>query len=565
VMNSDELQKHISWLRHEDNCASLASGDVPRPWFPAYRRTESNDERTTCFSALVPPTLIPKLVKNSRGWDISIGDGVPAIWTSWPNGLEKHTYTAFGNDSGIEPLVIRRSFYGLRSPFNELCQEFRLYHNLYQDQSRKRFVLTDRNGDEHEAARYGDNFFEIKTDLLLEFCAAKQIALAIYFDGFRDSKTTLAELGIDESRINHEEERYEYSLAVLPFDSFTKTEIRTTGHISGKKYILPRPIPLESSRTPEAYQEFVIGTDPTGKPIRFTCDPEQLANFFGKNPTAPNYLTPVFFRAEVLSKYYGDPQKYSVEDGILRCGGLWSMRIDNDHSDCVVVWLGDLGRDLSEAERNYWLSFNILPEGRKISETSFRRNIRAQFADPQKPDLLFKHEYNYFNRTFRETRGWDFFLPLHQDDEHFLTGLRLLPKDNQAEFDSQLIALTKVLVDSLNEKEIAKGLTTLKKDDKGITKLERFFQERGTTGYEPHVKFLRVLQDLRSRSAAHRKGSSYDKLIADLKMADEGHQKVFAALLMAATDLVRYLRGKLLPKPVIDRSQLHDTGLEGNQ
>ena len=120
--------------------------------------------------------------------------------------------------------------------------------------------------------------------------------------------------------------------------------------------------------------------------------------------------------------------------------------------------------------------------------------------------------------------------------------------DNQAEFDSQLIALTKVLVDSLNEKEITKGLTTLTENDKGISKLEKFFKERGTIGHDPHVKFLRVLQDLRSKSSAHRKGSSYDQLISNLKMADEGQQKVFTTMLTAACALIRYIRAVLLPK-----------------
>ena len=92
-----------------------------------------------------------------------------------------------------------------------------------------------------------------------------------------------------------------------------------------------------------------------------------------------------------------------------------------------------------------------------MSKTALKRGFLTQFADPEKPDLVFKHEYDRFNRAFREAKGWDFFLPLHDDDEHFLTGLRLLSKDNQAEFDSQLIALTKVLVDSLNEKRNCKG------------------------------------------------------------------------------------------------------------
>lgn len=552
TMNPAELQKHIAWLQHEDIRAFLASDDVPHPWFPAYRYTRSADQKLTWFSALVPPALIPELVKHSDGWDMHIGEGGPAVWTSRPGGVEKHTYTPFGSDDGIEPLVLHRGFHGMRENFIELVQEFRLYFNLFPEPTKRCFLLIDSNGDESEAAKYGDDFFEIRTDLVLKFCAVKQMALAIYVDSFRDSKSTLGELGLADSRTNHEGAKHEYFLAVVAKNIIFKDEFETSGSIIGKKYVPPGPFPTEKNKPPEKYQDFIIDTDAAGNAVRHTCDPNKLANYFGKNPGAPHYLTPVFFRTEVLTKYYADPGKYSVEDGYLRCGSLWGLRIDNDHKDVVVVFLGDLGRDLSEAERNYWLSFNIAPEGRTISQTTYKRGFLAQFADPQKPDLVFKHEYNYFNRDFRRANDWDFFLPLHDDDEHFLTGLRLLSKDNQAEFDSQLIALTKVLVDSLNEKEIAKGLRTLLENDKGISKLEKFFAERGAKGYAPHVKFLRVLQDLRSKSAAHRKGSSYEKLIADLQMVDEGQQKVFAALLNAGTELICYLRATLFPKPPLD-------------
>jgi len=78
-------------------------------------------------------------------------------------------------------------------------------------------------------------------------------------------------------------------------------------------------------KKPKQYQDFIIGSDAKGQPIKHTSDSEKLANHFGKNSDAPNYLTAVYFRPEVLSKYYADPAKYSVEDGYLRCGGLWGI------------------------------------------------------------------------------------------------------------------------------------------------------------------------------------------------------------------------------------------------
>ena len=547
TMSPGEKQKHIEWLQQLDIRAYLVSNDIAAPWFPAFQSATKEDHEIRWFAALVPPDSVPQLIKKD-GWDIGPADGGPAIWTHYRGKEKTHRYCPFGNEDGVEPIVIWRSFHGIRPDFLELAQEFRLYHNLYPDPGRRRFIHIDRNGDESEAARYGENLMEVRTDLLRRFCAAKQMALAIFVESFRYSHYTLADLGLTETRTVDAGDYYRFPLAIVPDDFSFKKKFETCSLVvGGKKYVLPNPIPLDNERNEEFFQEFIIGVDSTGKPRRHTCDPDRLANYFGANPDAPQYLTPVFFRAEVLSKYHADPAKYSVEDGYLRCGRLWGLRMDNDHADYVVVWLGDLGRDLSENERNYWLSFNIPPEGRKISLTNFKRAFMAEPTDPVRPDLAFKHEYTKFNRAFRDRYGWEFFLPLHVDDEHFFTGLRLPSKDNQAEFDSQLLALTKVLVDSTNEEMIAKDLATLTKDDKGITKLEKWFSERGLKGYEPHIKFLRVLQDLRSKSAAHRKGSNYDKLVAYLQIADEGQQRVFFVILNSACAFIRYLDASFFP------------------
>lgn len=548
-MNLEEQKQPLEWIQHADVTLYLTSSDIPQPWFPAYKEIKTANQRTTWFSALVPVPLIPTMLDNDS-WDLTLGDGHPSVWTHHDGGeASRRVYCAFGNEDGIEPLVLYRDLHGMREGFFEVAQEFRLYHNLYPDQPKKRFIIFNEDGDESEAVRYEQGFVDIRTDLLLQYCSIKQMALAIFVQSTRYSKHTLEQLGLKEAHSEMKGSNNQFQVAVFPNESGFASGFETLGTITGKKYILPSPMPTEDrTHQSENYQEFIIGTEAHGNSIKHTCNPDKLANYFGTNPGSPHYLTPVFFRPEVLSKYYTEPQKYSVEDGYLRCGGLWGLQIDNDHSDYLVVFLGDLGRDLSENERGYWLSFNIPPGGREISRTNFRRSFLAEPTDPEKADLVFKHQYGRFREDFRKATGWDFFLPLHQADEHFLTGLRLMAKDNQAEFDAQLIALTKVLVDSINEKEIAKGLKTLAEYDKGITKLEKVFAERGMVGFEPHIKFLRVLQDLRSKSAAHRKGSNYEKLIEDLRLADEGQQRVLSALLTAATDFILYLRATLLSK-----------------
>ena len=95
-----------------------------------------------------------------------------------------------------------------------------------------------------------------------------------------------------------------------------------------------------------------------------------------------------------------------------------------------------------------------------------------------------------------------------------MTIIRCVDTQEQKIFDDIIMAMTKILIDSLNEKKIKKYIPLeLRKDMKGISKLEYVFNEFSIDETEEHIHFLRQLQDLRSKSVAHRKGSSYLKLI----------------------------------------------------
>jgi hypothetical protein len=278
-----------------------------------------------------------------------------------------------------------------------------------------------------------------------------------------------------------------------------------------------------------------------------TCDPDKLANNFGKNPNARHYLTPVHFTRDVLQKYYDNPQRYTVSDADVRCRALWSIRIDNDHPNRVVAWLGDLGRDLSEQERFHWKHHNILPEGPPISRTAYLRNIRGMFADPEMPDLTFKHEYPRFRERWQKQFDWELFLPLRDEDKHVFDILRIPLSDNIAEFDNQVLALAKLLVDSLNEKELDARLSGgSKSDERGIAKLERWLREQNVTDFEDHIRFLRKLQALRAGSA-HRKGDEYKKAAEYFEIGKQDLPAVFRNILVHALSLLSFL--SLLLKP----------------
>jgi hypothetical protein len=85
----------------------------------------------------------------------------------------------------------------------------------------------------------------------------------------------------------------------------------------------------------ESYPDYIVGAAKKRLIVKFTFDPERLDNHFGTNPDAPDCLSPVYFKRDLLARYYSNPAKYVVADGATRCGALWLLRIDN-HLPAVV-------------------------------------------------------------------------------------------------------------------------------------------------------------------------------------------------------------------------------------
>lgn len=260
-------------------------------------------------------------------------------------------------------------------------------------------------------------------------------------------------------------------------------------------------------RDDEHFPEFLIGEDSNGKPVRFTCEEKELANYFGANPEAPHYLTPVFFRRDVLQRYYDNPTLYSVREGRLSCAALWSVQIDNDDPDHVVVFLGDLGRDIPSSERTHWLAHNIVPAGRRMSETNFRRSFLAEWAETTNPEHMFKQAYESHRKAWKAAWGWELYREPTGTDAQIIQRLRIPINDSDGEFEGQMLNLAKLLVDMLNQSQLVSGLPSVT-NEKGIEKLERFLTSVNYASVERDAKLLRRIQGIRSRLAAHTSGAA---------------------------------------------------------
>ena len=119
--------------------------------------------------------------------------------------------------------------------------------------------------------------------------------------------------------------------------------------------------------------------------------------------------------------------------------------------------------------------------------------------------------------------------------------MRVPVTNSQPEFDEQAGVLAKLLVDSLNEKELESRAGVLEEGAKGIAKLDGFLV---ATGFPQRqiVPLLRDLQALRSTGTAPRKGSAYEKVVAKLGVDLARKADTLRRILQEAADRLSALR-----------------------
>ena len=504
-------------------------------WIKVCGHCDLNGADAEFYCGLVKKDMVLQVFRDCS-WDIQKDCSCPGF----EGGSDGYLYRANFLDEGFEALLHYRDFFGIKSNYVELSQEFVLLNNLRFDAKNNAYYAMYENGEEEIAVKYEDSCsLSIKLKFLRKYAAAKQMAILLFFD-IRTSRTgSLKELGLQKF---NEESKSDNLFYDIWGGEMTGPQV-VFSVIMGKKIIYPMPVeecgywPYEKQRQ---YEEFIIGLDEQGNEITFTSNPNKLANYFGANPQAPHYLTPVFFKREVLQKYIAEPEKYEIRDGHLYCGSLWGMEIDNHHKSCIATYLGDLGRNLPESEQSYWKSYNIVgDEG--LSKTSFERDFYCIPSESNMIDHKFQLDYLNLNKEWQKKYQWPLFLNLSQEDQYNFEQIRIPLTDSQPEFDQLVLSLTKVLIDSVNEKAIGKEIEQ-QTDLKGIGKLQAWIEKANVEGYSGHIQFLKDLQELRSTGTAHSKGKGYKKIADKFEIDQKSHIDVYEGILQKADDFILYMK-----------------------
>jgi len=494
--------------------SSLSNGDGP--WTTVSDNwSEEDGSHGGCYAAFAQPSYRNKVLGHA-GWDLTKGRGGPGFALRSDAGQTVVDYKRNSVGPEIEPLVLLQEFHGIVPDTYIISEEFRLLMNLWLDPVSGNYFEIRDDGSKEEAIQFSGDQIKVRTPLLRRYQAARQLDLVLFVDS---SRYVATDIDVDTYKDIEEEScsSEELNLVSLSIGKTGMSNDRLLSRLLLKRVLAPPPQEYSGiwpwDGHDEVYPDFIIAEDFYGQEVRSTCNPENLDDHFSKNPEAPHYLTPVFFDPEVLRRYYDDPALYSITDGYLRCGQLWDVRIDNGNPDVVVVFLGDIGRDIPSSQRTHWLAYNIPPSG-SMSESNFRRAFFAQSVETESEEHLFKHAYQTCKDTWFNTWGWDLYREPSGIDQQIIRRLRIPLNESDTEFSAQLLDLAKLLVDSLNEREITRDLEKIE-NEKSLGKFERFLKKQEYVEVERDMALLRHIQTLRSKIAAHTSGASGQRYLAN--------------------------------------------------
>ena len=518
-------------------------------------------DETYTYSVLISNDKLEK-TKCSDSWKLNMNNSHPII-----NEFEDSAsgYSQYYED-GVVPIVTYQSEKSTYPKRLRLSDEFILFYDLRDVQNNDciEYHIVDECGDGECIAKITSNQVIAQIKYIKEFIAVKEMPLLIQFETLKDSNKSLKDNGFVTQHYKlYNTDEYVFGYSLMDGDSITT--YKSYALIRGKVWIKPvqKNIKKLWNYQDHRKENYIIGVDENGENIEITCDENQLPNLFTRKGDEPYTLSPVFFKKEVLSKYYENPGKYSIQEGYMNAPDWW-LRLDNDRTDnYVIAVLVDLGK-IPYKEQQHWKQYNIVPPAdASISETTQKRWFEGEPCDTSNaPDHLFKFQLHKTNDLWKQKFGWELFKPLAKKDQHHLESLHTMSvRDNDKEFDALIQSVTKIVIDSLNEKEITKATddsnndvaSFLKSKDcsaakdlkGGIAKFEALLISLGQSNTDIIVQF-KDIQELRSTTVAHRKSSNPDKkqleLFARFELDKLSQQEAFNKILLRLIDNLKVLQ-----------------------
>ncbi|MFV2096192.1 hypothetical protein ACFHW1_11985 [Micromonospora sp. LOL_014] len=296
----------------------------PVDWVTIEQYAHTQSEQIGFGCVLVDPKDASKALSGTS-W---IGRGLGAFSVFDENEHETGLALIDGG-ARVEFFVHARKPSGARERQVEVSHPFLWYWDAYRVKNGWRYV--DGTGKEHDLVRFHStgNAYKVEVRALefrqfLHACKRSALIQIDYVPMHQVNKFESVNSTMKSDWVHLDfHARYERLLS----------EDRAFSRLVGQ-YIISG---IRTSRLPKfeefgkdavEYPEFIYAIEPaTGHPLTHTCDPDALGTYFDKDNRRLHYLTPVYFRKEVLQPYSAEPNKYTLSATRLSCLDLWSINL----------------------------------------------------------------------------------------------------------------------------------------------------------------------------------------------------------------------------------------------
>jgi len=527
-MNKFLFPDKIDWLKKDKRTSE---------WTTVYKRSREEDDEENIFAIVFPENLKIDFLKYFN-WTLNSTQFKPDYFHS---ANEKPKYYRWGIESRYEPITFQRFYNNIYPTEMELIEEFRIFYNLFFDKKNNEYISVDLFSKENVVVKITSDEIKIKTHYLRKFLFTKKFVLGIQIDNFRFLPNKLEDLNIKEDDIIQESSSdFCYNLSFQNSNYFNEPKKNINSRLLGKCIVtgyksLDIKTDYEESKN-ERTCDYIVALDlDTGIPILENCDKNKIDS----NQNKYDYFTPVFFSRDVLTKYFQNPNRFSIEDSTVKLKGSWRLDIDNNIDDCIVAYLGDL-RTIPYEEQLYWKSFNINPK-QGISDRKFKIDFLSIYVEPSIEDLKFKLDYENINDKWKEKFGFKLFSDFDKDDIHCFKSIRIPLKNDKSEFDNLILNLAKVTIDYINIKEINSHLPKEKRSLNSIEKLKLYLEMISNNKQTELISFFKDLHKLRSVGSAHRKNSDYIKIQRKMLIENKTEIESFKDILRRASYSIKLL------------------------
>ena len=263
---------------------------------------------------------------------------------------------------------------------------------------------------------------------------------------------------------------------------------------------------IRPSRPKAEILEQIGGAQHTESSVEFTAydwrNDQTIKISTGPSATPDSFeLAVVCFRPEVLLRYKGDSDKYTIDEKFrtITCRGGWQIKYDTNEAGQVFIYFAHL-KLLPGNEQQYWKLFNEKPKT-GLPERAFVRDIAGQGAEatPVVKMLITLEEWDSGNVPW-----WKL------GKGRFLTDVNTPYDDNRDEWAQAFKNLVKLVVEGFGVTPIRKKLQELDidfdEDDRSIALLEKLVFGVEDFAGGARLVGLRTAQEVRTQVNAHRPG-----------------------------------------------------------